>query len=595
MTLFKRVRLLHRKHKSSRKTQSTFTEIILPVTHRIRVFAFPEDREAQEEANNEKIYRELPDHLLQTRSFLQLAALNGDQEAVRTLISQGESVNAVNTVDAVNGRQGEPWYRNHPLTALHAAVEGGHNEIVDYLLTSGSDPNSNMEFWGTPLIIAVRKHNTEIADTLLRRGADVNQLAGYHTADPLQRASYEGNLPMVDLLLEYGANVNGRTAVCGFGPAIVAAAASDNARVIERLVDEGADINAVQCYSRGQLHEMRQNALGRAITWGRVQAVDMLLRRGADMHMECEYGNAVQSAAYFGWEEIFDDLIARGADPYQPTESFANVLEAAVAGGQGLMFQKLLALGMDIHFDCTVAGTLLHVAVMSGEDSIVGYLLDWLDVNQEGGVFGTALIAAASRGNTSTCQLLIARGADLLFQDVHGCPMHHAVEYNNVKTVNLLLDAGTPIDTVGGKIGTALQFAAMGNSEEAVHLLLDRGADVNTQSGYYGNALQAWSYTGNQEIVQHLLDKGADPLALGGFYGTALIAALHRGHESIVQLLIKYGADVEPRTSAFGTALEYATSLKERSIHHEEQEVYARVIQNLSKFECSIETPFSQR
>lgn len=549
---------------------------------RKRVFAWLDDNRSWEKAQETERQQKLPTYLLQTKSFLQLAAYDGDMEAVRSFLSQGVDVNAISDVPS------DKQYRRYRCTALTAAVERSHTSLVEYLLAAGSDPNVNIEHGDTPLLLAAQNHSLEIADILLRAGANVDQISAYQTIDALQRACYDGNLDMVNLLLSYGAKVNGPTGNFGFGPALVAAAANDNVEIVERVLACGADVNGFQYYTHPSKPRRRQSSLARAIANNFIPTVYKLLESGADIDMECECGDALQHAAYFGREEIFDELVARGANPYKETTSFANTLEASASGGQGRMFQKLLALGMDIHVKSAKLDNLLQVACRSGEDSIVQYLLDQgMDVNLQGGFYGTALIAAVCHGNESTCRLLIARGADLLVQNNnHGrrCALHYAVEYSLLDIVRLLLDAGTPTDIISGEYGTVLQLAAQNTSDDVVYLLLDRGADVNVQAGYFGNALQAWSYVGNKEITELLLSKGANPNAKGGFYETALIAAVHGGHECIVKLLIRYGADVETVTTSFGSAFDCAIILKRQSTKWEEEEMYGQIVQFLTHY-----------
>jgi ankyrin repeat protein len=596
MSLFKRVRLLQPKYINSGGTRANSEQTqrmslrSYVTNERQRVFAWLEDNRSWEKDRETKRQQILPTYLLKTKSFLQLAAYNGDIEAVREFLSQGEDANAISDVPS------DKEHRRYRCTALTAAVERNHVSLVEYLLAAGSDPNVNIEHGDTPLVLAVQNHSLEIAGILLRYGANGEQISSYQELDALQRACYEGNLDMVYLLLSYGANANGPTGrFVRFGPPLVAAAANDNVRLIERLLACGADVDGFQSYTDPADSRRRQNALVRAISNNFIPTVHKLLDSGADFDMECECGDSLQNAAYFGREEIFDELVARGANPYKETTSFTNALEAAASGGQGRMFEKLLALGMDINVKSARLDNLLQVASRSGENSIVQYLLDHgMDVNLQGGFYGTALIAAVCHGNESTCRILIARGADLLIQNDnhdHRSALHYAVVYSLPDVVRLLLDAGTPIDINSGEYGTVLQLAAQNTSEDVVRLLLDRGADVNIQAGYFGNALQAWSYVGNKEITELLLSNGANPNTYGGFYQTALIAAVHEGHEDIVELLIRYGAEVEMVTTSFGSALDYAILLMRQSSKGEEEGTYGRIVQFLTHYEHDLGWP----
>ncbi|KAK6977277.1 ANK-REP-region domain-containing protein [Favolaschia claudopus] len=204
----------------------------------------------------------------------------------------------------------------------------------------------------------------------------------------------------------------------------------------------------------------------------------------------------------------------------------------------------------------------LHTAAYNGCKEIVALLLDkGMDVNTEGGYYGTALQAAAYEGHENIVQMLLVQGADVNAQGGKYRTALQAAAYSGRKTmVQMLLDAGADINAEGGEPGTALQVAGSQGHENIVQMLLDRGAAVNAKGGKCGTALQAVAYQGRETIVQMLLDTGADINAQGGKHGTALQAAALRGHASIVQMLLDQGADVNAEGGEYGTALQAASN-----------------------------------
>lgn len=64
----------------------------------------------------------------------------------------------------------------------------------------------------TPLHIAAKKNQTQIASALLQYGAETNALTKQGVS-PLHLASQEGHTEMASLLLEKGAHVNAATKV----------------------------------------------------------------------------------------------------------------------------------------------------------------------------------------------------------------------------------------------------------------------------------------------------------------------------------------------------------------------------------------------
>lgn len=92
-------------------------------------------------------------------------------------------------------------------TLIHWAALGGHNELVQFLLESGSPVNPTDDNDMTPLLLASSAGRFEIVRMLVSRGADVNaQSQQGHS--PLQYAASKGWKEIAQLLIENGANVN---------------------------------------------------------------------------------------------------------------------------------------------------------------------------------------------------------------------------------------------------------------------------------------------------------------------------------------------------------------------------------------------------
>ncbi len=92
-------------------------------------------------------------------------------------------------------------------TALGLASFFGHKELVILLLEKGADPNipASNPFKVTPLHSACAISNYDIAELLIKNGADVNakQMQG---VTPLHSAAHNGKIDLVKLLIENGAD-----------------------------------------------------------------------------------------------------------------------------------------------------------------------------------------------------------------------------------------------------------------------------------------------------------------------------------------------------------------------------------------------------
>jgi ankyrin repeat protein len=97
-------------------------------------------------------------------------------------------------------------------TPLHYASFGGNAATIELLLASGADVHARAtnRFRNTPLIVATLTRQNEAAALLLAAGGDVlDRQAGGFTA--LHEAALTGNLELVRLYVEKGAELNSRT------------------------------------------------------------------------------------------------------------------------------------------------------------------------------------------------------------------------------------------------------------------------------------------------------------------------------------------------------------------------------------------------
>jgi len=96
----------------------------------------------------------------------------------------------------------------------------------------------------SPLYCAVLFRWPDIAKKMLQRGghSHFSSMGGKY-GHPLHAASWKGDIAMVKLLLEEGADVTTQAGVCGY--ALQAAANGKRVDVARLLLEKGADVNAV--------------------------------------------------------------------------------------------------------------------------------------------------------------------------------------------------------------------------------------------------------------------------------------------------------------------------------------------------------------
>lgn len=189
------------------------------------------------------------------------------------------------------------------------------------------------------------------------------------------------------------------------GNTLQAASLRDHGKVVQMLLDRGADANA-QLGADG-------SALHIACRWGHEKVVQILLDRGADINAqdrECE--NALQTASFMGHEEVVQMLLDRGADISNQGGYYGNALQAAALKGYEKIVQMLLDRGADVSAQGGYYGNALQAASRVGHEKTVQILLDrGSNVNAQGGEYGHSLQAACRGDHEKVVQMLLDRGA----------------------------------------------------------------------------------------------------------------------------------------------------------------------------------------
>jgi ankyrin repeat protein len=246
---------------------------------------------------------------------LMFAVRQGSLETVRTLVSAGADVNKAAVDES---------------SPLLVAVQNGHYDIASFLLDHGADPNQvNVKGW-SPLYLAVSNRNAlttavpapstdgvlDFIKLLLDRGANPNHQitvrAEVHQANtslwlkeagatPLLRAALCGDLPLVRMLLAYGANPF-TPAADGTTPLMVASGVGwaegftfeyspdQTFELVKLLLDLGANVN--------EGNQDGITALHGAAYKGANRVVQLLVDRGGDLAAKDkgeDYGFGVSS------------------------------------------------------------------------------------------------------------------------------------------------------------------------------------------------------------------------------------------------------------------------------------------------------------
>ncbi|XP_024610218.1 ankyrin repeat and SOCS box protein 10 [Neophocaena asiaeorientalis asiaeorientalis] len=150
-------------------------------------------------------------------------------------------------------------------TALHEACAAGHTACAHELLVAGADPNIPDQDGKRPLHLCGAAGSLECAELLLRFGAKVDGRSEEEEETPLHVAARLGHVELADLLLRRGACSNARDAE-GWTPLLAAcdarcpspadaeATATHCLQLCGLLLSAGADADAADQDRRRPLH-----------------------------------------------------------------------------------------------------------------------------------------------------------------------------------------------------------------------------------------------------------------------------------------------------------------------------------------------------
>ena len=280
------------------------------------------------------------------------AVKSGDRALVSRLLEAGADVNHVD-------------YQG--FSALVIAAGNGQEEMVETLIRSGALvnqllyrlPDDGRDTPITPLKEATLRKQTEVVRILLRNGADVNQIVSRRTSTTALHLAAScidanGDSEIVSLMLENHADVNMLSGCDLEGSPLYGAASYANAPIVSKLIRAGADVNlAVNIFGNTETALMRASAspsyeVGKKsprLYQRQIETISLLIRAGADINAVSSDGNSALLEAIMyadGGEDPARFLIAHGANVNMRTAMGTPLMKAIEKGDYN--FVRLLIL-----------------------------------------------------------------------------------------------------------------------------------------------------------------------------------------------------------------------------------------------------------
>ncbi|KAJ5234999.1 uncharacterized protein N7469_004167 [Penicillium citrinum] len=384
-------------------------------------------------------------------TLLHAAAENGSIDTVKFLVRKGANVNAASI---------DKW------TPLHNAASKGHIDIVAFLIDNGASINIKSGSGITPLHDAASTGQTSTIKFLLNRGAHLNELSSQHET-PLYLAVRHGHFHAAQLLLKRNPDLTVKTNENEI--TLQRAIASGSIEISRLLLEKGAD--------RHFYDHMRLTPLMYSLQFTDRKMTRFLIdQRVDDAVLSVDGKTALQVAICWGNLDGVEGLLKKGVDPNSNSSTYSLSPLYLAADAKSVNMVRLL-LGVGAH-DTTRNRATLNVAILKGPPKIVELLLDkGTDANADMSESGLKPLHKASfLGNVEAVRLLLAAGADIHLADTWGyTALHHAVQYNRSKVVEVLLELGADAGRRSKNGVSALDLASQGGRRASMNVFKSRG------------------------------------------------------------------------------------------------------------------------
>ncbi|QKX59877.1 uncharacterized protein TRUGW13939_07019 [Talaromyces rugulosus] len=315
-----------------------------------------------------------------------------------------------------------------------------------------------------PVCIAARQGHAELVRLLVDEcKVSVNVTCKhFNNTTPLHHATAGGNIGIVRILLQNGANPDARGGDLNASPLCIAAHIRSYP-IVKLLIENGADVNVADNGGLFPLHHAAHN--------GHMEMVSLLLKHGAkvDPH-ENNRKSPLWLAAQFEKTEIVRVLLENGANPETTDIKFARrPLHQAALGGHLEIASMLLKEKVEV--DAVDGGgcTPLLLAAHKGHLELVKMLLEAeANVNLAENYGTNALWIAAQLGFTKIVKVLLSYNS---FVSSAGpskrYPIHQAAQNGHLEVVKLLVEYDPGCVNCQDEQGsTPLDISTMGNNPD---------------------------------------------------------------------------------------------------------------------------------
>ena len=399
------------------------------------------------------------------------------------------------------------------------------------------------------ILNAARRNDCKLLQRLLRKGLDPDIPHEKQGKTALHVSCSLGNLSAIQLLIRGKANPSIQDKK-GNTPLHCAVLANPSVKIVEYLIEEGADINSQNI--RGY------TPLLLAISSGYEDVAHFLIDSGTDVELRSHDGKtALMLAAINGFVELTKKLLGKDANVWAKDDNGKDILHYAIVGGNINLYLMIEAIFTQQNLENLDYSEALLIAAQKGFARIIDHLLKKLpcDINFINEMRQSALHIAVQGKHKKTAKVLLKKGITVDRRD-HGIlgantTLIYAAKQNMCSIIQALLKAGADLEKTNVEQKTAMFYAAERGHVEATRVLLEafqkRVLEKRTITGeeiwHYQSPLQVIMQSPLEAAVVNEHTKIVDMLLKAGMarkLKSALLYASRKGSFRIVKAIVRY-------------------------------------------------------
>ncbi|WP_432459319.1 ankyrin repeat domain-containing protein [Agarivorans sp. QJM3NY_25] len=451
---------------------------------------------------------------------------------------------------------------NNGQNALHHvssySIAGGEpylKKIAVLLIENGINIDQQNRLGVSPLMAAIRQHNSKIAIELIKRGANVN-LADEKAISPLMLAAYYGQIAVVDALLGAGANINaqdqqGRNTLHYLATRYLPRQYADSEKIVRILKTAGIDSAGTASDGRSAYQwaiENQLNKLALVIRTSPAQGSREEQIKRAIEHLELPFiasltetndGQQRLSSALAGWLPLQvqmnrydgEQLDTKQAKMLQLIGPYMDInlrnsrgqtaLHIASTNLQIESMRSLLKFNPDLSLIDHRGLTALDVAALSGEERVFNVFFQPTQLSLSFTLFKADILSRVAglegRGDYGPSQItdtLLRLGMDPNAINQKGqTALCLAVKFNKPRTARILLDHAADVDFADNQGLTPVMYAVKFGRLSMLRQLLRHDPDLTFRNNQGLSAIEMTKQVssvggqGVQEIMFSLLER----------------------------------------------------------------------------------------